>query len=338
MTTVDTPAGMRYDEERQWLLPQGVVARSLATHPLVPRPKRDARAAAFDDLAGNTTLGAHLSEIAPGSFKRGHRHVDEAVIYIVEGKGWSELRQSDDLPDQRVEWQTGDLVAIPANAWHKHYNADPDNPTRQLAFKNTRLLRRLFGSRDFVYANDFRFGDRYADESDYWTLREPTEDGRLRVNVIKDCASEPLAEAPHAGRGVSLQEYLMGGHLMLDVAIVEVVRRGHIRPHRHLAEEAIFVLSGRGRTHLWQEHGPQRTIKWRAGDMLCPPLNVWHTHETEGHDPARFLVVRNNFLEVALKGRRSLFDTEVPDRFPDVVEPTEAETTPPTPQEIHTEA
>ena len=31
-------------------------------------------------------------------------------------------------PDQRVEWQAGDIVTIPSNAWHKHYNASADEP------------------------------------------------------------------------------------------------------------------------------------------------------------------------------------------------------------------
>src|SRR5579859_5784464 len=91
-------ATTRYDVARQFLMVTGLVARRLATHELAPRPKRDSRAAAFDELGGNTTLGVHLSEIAAGGSKRGHRHVDEALIYVVTGRGWSELRQDDSRP------------------------------------------------------------------------------------------------------------------------------------------------------------------------------------------------------------------------------------------------
>lgn len=321
MQTIDTPKGMRYDEARQFLLVQGVVARQLATHPLRERPKRNSRAAAFDELSGNTTLGMHLSEIAAGGTKPGHRHVDEAVIYVVDGYGWSELRQADEGENQRVEWKTGDFVSIPCNAWHQHFNADTENPCRQLAFKNTRLLRKLFGSRDFVYANDFRFHDRYDDQPDYWQMRDETEDGAIRTNVIHDCPNEPLREAPDAGQGVSAQQYLMGGNLMLDTAIVEIAPGGHVRAHRHLVEEALFVLSGSGRTHIWTEYGQEKTVQWKAGDLLCPPLNVWHQHWAEGDVPARYLLVRNNFIERALGIASKGFDTQIPDRFPEVVEP-----------------
>ena len=173
MTQTREPAtGVYYDQARQFLMVEGVVARNIAEFPVAPRPKRQSTAAAFDNLGGNTTLGIHLSVVPPGGEKTGHRHLDEATFYIVAGRGWTELRQGEDVPDQRVDWHAGDVVVIPSNAWHKHYNADPDRPARQLAFKNTRLLRKLFHSREFVYQNDFRFHDRYDDEADYWTSRE----------------------------------------------------------------------------------------------------------------------------------------------------------------------
>ena len=143
------PPGMRYDERRQFLLPQGILARNLAQHPLFPRPKRNSRAAAFDELAGNTTLGIHLSQMAPGGTKPGHRHVDEAALLVIYGYGYSEMKQADDKEVQRVDWKAGDIISIPSNAWHQHFNGDNDKPTLQLAFKNTRWLRTLFGSRDF---------------------------------------------------------------------------------------------------------------------------------------------------------------------------------------------
>ncbi len=325
MQTVETPKGMRYDEARQFLLVQGVVARQIPTHPLAARPKRNARAAAFDELSGNTTLGIHLSEIAPGGQKPGHRHVDEAVIYIVHGYGYSEMRQADEKEDQRVDWKAGDLVSIPANAWHKHYNLDEQKPCLQLAFKNTRLLRQLFGSRDFVYANDFRFHNRYDDEADYFELREDVGDGTVRTNVLANCAEQPLQDAPDAGEGVSAQKYVMGGHLMLEVSLVEISAGGYVRPHRHLAEEALYVLSGSGRTQLWQENGEARTIRWTAGDLICPPLNVWHQHVADGDAPARYLLIRNNFIERALGIDGKGFDTAIPDRFQTVIEPDGSE-------------
>jgi quercetin dioxygenase-like cupin family protein len=316
-----TRPGVWYDADRQFLIVEGVVARDIPTFPLAARPKRRARAAAFDALAGNTTLGIHVSEVPPGGDKDGHRHLDEATFYIVAGRGWSELRQADDKPDQRVEWRAGDVVVIPANAWHKHHNADLERPALQLAFKNTRLLRKLFHSREFVYQNDFRFHDRYDDEPDYWTSREPGNHGKVRVNVIPAVADEPVEADPAAGEGVAIRRYSMGGHRMLSHALFEIGPGGHVREHRHLAEEAMYVLRGRGRTLLRSDDGRAAQVGWQAGDLLSPPFGLWRRHEQQGDEPVRYLSVRNDFIERALgiKGNVSL-DAGFPDRWPAVME------------------
>lgn len=319
-----------YDEGRQFLMVEGVIARGIPTFPLLPRPKRRnrangadgpaPRAAAFDSLAGNTTLGIHLSEVPPGGEKQGHRHLDEATFYIVSGRGWSELRQGDDRPDQRVEWQAGDVVTIPSNAWHKHYNGSADEPALQLAFKNTRLLRKLFHSREFVYQNDFRFHDRYDDEDDYWTRRLPGNHGKLKVNLVRNIVAEDVEPYPDAGEGVGIRRYSMGGHRMIDHALLEIGVGGHIREHRHVAEEAMLILAGSGRTIL-RSHGREAVVEWAAGDLVSPPFGVVRRHEQMGDEPVRFFRVQNNFIERALgiKGNVSL-DGALPERWPEVIE------------------
>lgn len=321
------PAGegsgtLYYDTERQFLIVEGVIARGIPTFPLAPRPKRRSRAATFDSLGGNTTLGIHLSEVPPGKAKPGHRHLDEATFYIVSGRGWSEVRQSDDAPMERVDWKAGDVMTIPSNAWHQHFNASEEEPILHIAFKNTRLLRRLFNSRDFVYKNDYRFDDRYADEPDFWTTR--VDDGRRSIApIIPDVIAESVVPDPEAGTGVGIREFHMGGHLMVDHALVEIAPSGAIRGHRHLAEEAMLVLQGSGRTRLWSDDGRESVVDWTAGDLLSPPFQVWRSHHNTGAEPVRFLRFQNNFIELALgvRGRSiSLDGAGLPDRFPSVLE------------------
>lgn len=315
------PPGMRYDERRQFLLPQGIVARNLAEHPLFPRPKRNSRAAAFDELAGNTTLGIHLSQMSPGGTKPGHRHVDEAALFVIYGYGYSEMRQDDSKELQRVDWKAGDIIAIPSNAWHEHFNGDPDKPTLQLAFKNTRWLRTLVGNREFVYENDFRFHDRYDDEADYWTRHKMLDDGRIDANVLHDLANEPLAPAPDYGDRVTMNRYRMGGHWMLDFSIVEMESGGTTRAHNPIAEDALYGLSGQFRTTIWDDEGREQVIEWGDGDLLSPPLGIWRRHETRGGKPARYLLVRNNFFNVALGNDDDPLHTPIPDRYPTMIEP-----------------
>lgn len=326
-----TGSGVYYDEARQFLMVEGVIARDIPHFPLLPRPKRAnrgaegtgpaPRAAAFDSLAGNTTLGIHLSEVPPGGEKQGHRHLDEATFYIVAGRGWSELRQDDGKPDQRVDWQAGDVVTIPSNAWHKHYNASAEEPALQLAFKNTRFLRKIFHSREFVYQNDFRFHDRYDDEPDYWTSRQPGNHGKVKVNHIPDVVREAVEPDPDAGEGVGIRRFSMGGHRTIDHALVEIAVGGSMREHRHLAEEAMLILAGEGETRLRTDDGREATVAWTAGDLLSPPFQVWRSHRNTGSVPVRYLRIQNTFIERALgvKGNTSI-DGSFPDRWPAVIE------------------
>lgn len=308
--------GARYDEKRQWLLPQGLVARNLPIHPLFPRPKKNASAksyaVSFDELGGNALLGMHMSRLEPGAHNRGHRHLDEAIILIVRGRGWSEFRQSEEADLQRVNWEAGDVLAIPANAWHQHFNASQEETARQLAFKDTQLLRTMFGSRAFVYDNPFRFIDRYDDQSDYWTSVAAAEDGALISNRLSDPSRQEMGPATN---GVTTVRYRMGGHRNLELSLVDLAPNTAFSTGQHLTEQAVVVLAGSGSTTMKTE--PVSTnFSWSANDLFCPPLGISST-TTAAESGARLLVVENVGLKRLMdatgqKDLPSLIEAEYP--------------------------
>jgi cupin superfamily acireductone dioxygenase involved in methionine salvage len=108
---------------------------------------------------------------------------------------------------------------------------------------------------------------------------------------------------------------------VIDHALVEIAVGGHVREHRPLAEEAMLILRGRGRTSFRADDGRAATVEWAAGDLLSPPFNTVRRHDQLGEEPVRYLRVQNTFLERALgvKGNTSL-DGRFPDRWPDVIE------------------
>src|SRR5215218_9750600 len=101
------------------LVAEGMVARQVATHRVEPLPGRDLRTCRMDRLGGHTMTAMHLAEVRPGGHKCNHRHLDETMAYIVAGYGYTELRQSDYAAPVRAEWQAGDVVVVPTNAWHR---------------------------------------------------------------------------------------------------------------------------------------------------------------------------------------------------------------------------
>ena len=68
-------------------------------------------------------------------------------MYVLEGRGY-DLHQDCDVeitdtyhwkPQdevKRYEWEAGDVIYIPPNTIHQHFNADPDRPVRLISSIN----------------------------------------------------------------------------------------------------------------------------------------------------------------------------------------------------------
>lgn len=85
---------------------------------------------------------------------------------------------------------------------------------------------------------------------------------------------------------------LHGLELSADTYICEIPPGGALKPQRHLYEEMLLILSGRGATTIWNEGGPIHTLEWQEGSLFAPPLNTWHQHfNGSGEKPARLLGV-----------------------------------------------
>lgn len=122
-------------------LQKGIFFKNMKTYPAVQRPLRGTAGIHFE-LANNKTIQPHISEIpALGSSKR-HRHMNEAILYIVCGRGYTVIQEEGKEP-ARYDWEEGDLFSPPLNAWHQHFNTDPERPARYLAVTNVVLMQSL---------------------------------------------------------------------------------------------------------------------------------------------------------------------------------------------------
>jgi len=93
------------------------------------------------------TVDAYMQIIPPGSRSGKHRHLAEECLYVLEGNGY-DLHQDCDVeitddyhwkPQEeikRFEWEAGDVVYVPPNTIHQHFNADPDRPARLISSTN----------------------------------------------------------------------------------------------------------------------------------------------------------------------------------------------------------
>ena len=103
------------------------------------------------------SVDAYMQLIAPGSRSGKHRHLAEECVYVLEGRGY-DLHQDCDVeitdtyhwtPQaevKRYEWEAGDVIYIPPNTIHQHFNADPERPVRLISAINR--IYQKFGLND----------------------------------------------------------------------------------------------------------------------------------------------------------------------------------------------
>ena len=87
------------------------------------------------ELAQNS-MGAHVSQFRPGTYKKAHRHGPGAHVIILDGVGFSLLWRESDDDWTKCDWRPGAVVVPPENWFHEHFNSGPD-PARYLALRFT---------------------------------------------------------------------------------------------------------------------------------------------------------------------------------------------------------
>ena len=99
------------------------------------------------------TVDAYMQILPPGSHSGKHRHLAEECVYVLEGRGYDIHQDCDvEITDvfewkpveetKRFEWEAGDVIYIPPNTIHQHFNADPEKPARFISSQN-RIFKQI---------------------------------------------------------------------------------------------------------------------------------------------------------------------------------------------------
>jgi|SRR5680860_96457 len=107
---------------------------------------------------------------------------------------------------------------------------------------------------------------------------------------LDDVRSVPLKPWPRKG-GLGVHICLKGAEGCNSAYVCEIPSKESLKPQRHLFEEMVFVLSGEGKTEVWNEGGRKVECKWQSGSLFAVPLNAWHQHFNTGDKPARYFAV-----------------------------------------------
>ncbi|MBI3940378.1 MAG: cupin domain-containing protein [Acidobacteria bacterium] len=245
---------------------------------------------AYFRLSGTQFLDARVEELPPGASLKGHRHLHEENIYILEGKGYTMLQQESRRP-QKIEWQRDTAFSIPLNVFHQHVNTDAKNPARFLALTNFPFTLNTFGNPQFVGGVEYAFRDRYDAEENFTKL-STNQGGREQImNVIPNVKQSVLYQYESRGVGATAMNVRLGGNQVLGGAGISEIPAGRYhRAHAHLNEAFIYITEGEGYSLIWEDDFKKRTkVDWKEGSLVGVPKYWYHQHFNIGEKPARFV-------------------------------------------------
>ena len=256
--------------------------RSIARGADVRLAASAARRAKVGFLAGGDSpvpmraIDARILEIAPGTTTSTHRHSYDAICFVIEGSGTSEIGSG------RHTWARYDTLHTPANVWHRHSNSG-DRPARLLAITDAPLVEG-FG---LTSLEDIGDAPPPAEEP----LRIPTDveattygrqlaraksshDERVRARRHTRFADITLSASPKGSRSALLVDGSLGYRTTgLSMAMFEIRPGGAQSKHRHPGEAILFAVDGEGYSVIDDER-----IEWTAGDAPIVNRYVWHQH------------------------------------------------------------
>jgi len=95
--------------------------------------KRGGRSSNMRFALADGVIHVHTSEMAVGTYKKGHRHGPDFHVLLLSGTGYSLFWYEGDRDFRRVDWAPGVVFAPVDNIFHQHFNTGRD-PARYLPF------------------------------------------------------------------------------------------------------------------------------------------------------------------------------------------------------------
>jgi quercetin dioxygenase-like cupin family protein len=259
-----------------------------------PWPRYGVRGAAVHLTGKGDFANLFVIDIPGGGATDPQRHLYEEVIYVIEGRGSTQI----EFPDGRkrsFEWQPRSMFAIPLNIKHRHYNGDGQKRAVLASVTSLPMALKLYHNDGFIFNNDYFFEDRlgkdayYDGEGDLMMVR--AGHNIWETNFVHDLSQIELTEWADRGAGAtSLRFMLADGNMHAHIS--EIQTGTYKKAHRHGAGAHIFTVTGKGYSLLWVEGDKDFSrVDWREGMVFAPIDRQFHQHFTTSTIPSRYLAV-----------------------------------------------
>jgi quercetin dioxygenase-like cupin family protein len=296
-------------EDQDIPIHRGIGVHRVQDLPMKPWPLMGGNATFIQLFGTEGKWGMHVVEVPAGGALNVQRHMWEDVVYVVQGRGSTEVWQSDERRKKVFEWSTGSLFAIPLNAHHRIVNATND-PALLLFATTAPNVVNLVRNTDFVLGCDYAFTDQFDDEDDYYEPKELIEPDPVRglamqrTNLIPDLVNAELPLDNRRSPGYRRIEPHMGSETHYLFCGQHETGR-YSKAHAHESGAVLVCLSGKGFSHTWPQSAG--TTPWQdgRGDLVkvqeyepvgmisAAPMsgNWFHQHFGTSAEPLRLLAL-----------------------------------------------
>jgi len=252
-----------------------------------------------------------LFDIPPGRSTAPQRHLYEEVVYVLEGRGSTQLELADGHK-RSFEWGEKSLFAIPLNAKYRHFNGSGRERVLLVSTTDLPLMMNVLHNAKFIFETDFEFAERvgknayYSGEGDLITVRPGNH--MWETNFVPDLAAVELKSWGDRGAGGTNIMFVLADGIM-HAHISEMPVGTYKKGHRHGPGFHVMCVTGQGYSLLWFDGEKEfLRIDWKHGVVFPPADRQFHQHFNSGNYPARYLATGVGGLRypLTLAQRRSL--------------------------------
>ena len=166
MTTTDKPKTnlpFGIDSYQDWVKREGLlVHQGLSLHTqeadVGDWPRYGAKGAAAHFTGSGDYARCSSSKSPPGKSTEPVQHLYEAIYFVLDGRGSTQLEFADGRTRQ-FEWGPRSMFAIPLNAKYRHFNASGVDRARLAMTTNAPMVMKMFHNDDFIFNLPYEFDE-----------------------------------------------------------------------------------------------------------------------------------------------------------------------------------
>ena len=251
---------------------RGIGVRRVQDLPLAPWRRLGGNGTYVQLYGTEDKWGCYVIEVPGAGALHPEKHLYEKVVYVVEGRGSTEVWLEGDSKRHIFEWQKGSLFSIPVNAMHRIVNAT-SSPALLLCGTTAPNLMNLINNTDAIFNCPYQFRDRFSGADDFYKPNDNIEPDPVRglamrrTNFIPDIVNCDLPLDNRRSPGYRrVEPFMTGNTFYLWIGQHENGR--YSKAHAHTSAAVLICLKGKGYTYTWPERAGVTPWKDGKADLI----------------------------------------------------------------------